>query len=130
MRSHYVCTRRPIVPPSLINKSSTRVTIPLDAIVIASVELAEPIVPPSLIKMSSTKVTIPDDAIVIAEVELAEPIVPPSEEIIFKCYNTCRISVITSATTIPIVPPSFISKSTVKVTFVEIRQLFQIRLVM
>ena len=56
----------PIVPPSLINKSSTRVTIPLDAIVIAPVELAEPIVPPSLIKISSTKVTIPVDAIVIA----------------------------------------------------------------
>ena len=57
----------PIVPPSLMSMSSTNVTIPDDAIVIAT--RTEPIVPPSLL-LTPNHVTIPVDAIVIAKVEL------------------------------------------------------------
>ena len=53
-------------------------TIPVEAILIAEVELVTPIVAASFKIKSSTKVTIPVEAIVIAEVELATPIVPPS----------------------------------------------------
>ena len=67
--------------------SSTNVTIPVDAIVIAEVDDVTPIVPPSFISKSSLKVTIPVDA-----------------------------SVITSATGLPIVPPSLIKISSTKVT--------------
>ena len=63
---------------SLIIKSSTNVTIPVDAIVMAEVDDALPIVPPSLMRMSSTKVTIPVEAMVMALVDEAEPIVPAS----------------------------------------------------
>ena len=66
------------MPPSLITMSSMKVTIPVDAILIAEVELVTPIVAVSFKIRSSTKVTIPVEAIVIAEVELATPIVPPS----------------------------------------------------
>ena len=58
--------------------SSTKVTIPDDAIVIAPVAEAAPIVPPSLISISSLKVTIPAEDIVIASLVEATPIVPPS----------------------------------------------------
>ena len=68
----------PIVAASFRIKSSTNVTIPVEAIVIAVVADAAPIVPPSLISISSTKVTIPVDATVIALVDEAEPIVPSS----------------------------------------------------
>ena len=43
----------PIVPASLIIISSTNVTTPVDAIVMAEVDEALPIVPPSLMRISS-----------------------------------------------------------------------------
>ena len=58
--------------------SSTNVTMPVDAIVIAVAADATPIVPPSLIRISSLNVTIPALLIVIASLAEATPIVPPS----------------------------------------------------
>ena len=46
----------PIVPPSLIRMSSTKVTIPVDATVIAEAEEAEPITPPSAIVIPEEKI--------------------------------------------------------------------------
>ena len=65
----------PIVPPSLIIISSTKETMPVEAIVIADVELVTPIVAASFKIISSTNVTIPVDARVITAATEALPIV-------------------------------------------------------
>ena len=107
------------MPPSLIRISSTNVTIPVDAIVIASVAEAAPIVPPSLIMMSSLNVTIPVAANVITSATDALPIVAAS----FNNKSSTNVTIPLDAIVIaevdealPIVPPSLMRMSSTKVT--------------